>query len=275
MIKDRWSRLSDILSLDVLRYARKQIRELQDMEEWSDEEIWQAIVAERGQDDVADGQISTFDLKSEEWELFTNPATVVSSELLRMEEVPIPHGYNRVISQVVLMKKLREVSALIGFTRIISPGDYADIDEIPDIRRVRLSRKATDWVPASEVNGEGIFIRLREDAILDWLSAKPVKDKSRAFAMAHGAFRKTRKVPNPAANFPGIRYALLHSLAHALIRQLSIECGYGAASIRERIYSSDGVNDQPMAGILLYTAAPDSEGTLGGLVALGQQDAGS
>jgi len=49
-----------------------------------------------------------------------------------------------------------------------------------------------------------------------------------------------------------------------------LDCGYTAASVRERIYSRqpDEANG-PMAGILLYTAAPDSEGTLGGLVELG------
>jgi len=62
----------------------------------------------------------------------------------------------------------------------------------------------------------------------------------------------------------------LHSLAHALIRQFSVECGYAAASLRERIYSSTPDDEEAMAGILIYTAAPDSEGTLGGLVTLGE-----
>ena len=31
-------------------------------------------------------------------------------------------------------------------------------------------------------------------------------------------------------------------------------------------------DEEPMAGVLLYTAAPDSEGTLGGLVALGDPE---
>ena len=88
----------------------------------SDEEIWQAIVTERGQDDAADSQISTFDLKSEEWELFKILQRLYPVNFFGWG-VPIPPGYDRVISQVVLMKKLREVSALIGFTRIISPGD--------------------------------------------------------------------------------------------------------------------------------------------------------
>src|SRR4051794_12592654 len=74
-----------------------------------------------------------------------------------------------------------------------------------------------------------------------------------------------------AQGWPGIGYVLLHALAHALIRELALECGYGASSIRERIYSARP--DAPeTAGVLLYTAAPDSEGTLGGLVSLGEPD---
>ena len=65
---------------------------------------------------------------------------------------------------------------------------------------------------------------------------------------------------------------LLHSFAHALIRELALECGYTASSIRERIYAATGADGEPMAGVLLYTAAPDSEGTLGGLVALGEPE---
>ena len=65
---------------------------------------------------------------------------------------------------------------------------------------------------------------------------------------------------------------LLHSFAHALIRELALECGYTASSIRERIYAADGQDGEPMAGVLLYTAAPDSEGTLGGLVSLGEPE---
>ena len=71
-----------------------------------------------------------------------------------------------------------------------------------------------------------------------------------------------------------MRYVLLHSLSHTLIRQFSLECGYSTASIRERIYSRPQSSEHaPMAGLLLYTAWPDSEGTLGGLVSLGDPKA--
>jgi hypothetical protein len=67
-----------------------------------------------------------------------------------------------------------------------------------------------------------------------------------------------------------MRYVLLHSFSHAVIRQLSIECGYTTASVGERIYHQDGADGEPMAGVLIYTSAADSEGTLGGLCALGE-----
>ena len=62
----------------------------------------------------------------------------------------------------------------------------------------------------------------------------------------------------------------LHTLAHLLIKRLSFDAGYGASSIRERIYSAPEGHPHRMAGILLYTAAGDADGTLGGLVELGR-----
>lgn len=75
----------------------------------------------------------------------------------------------------------------------------------------------------------------------------------------HDKWRADRRlVPG---GWPDVRYVLLHTFAHALIREFALECGYSASGIAERIYARSG--DAPMAGIMLYTAAPDSEGTLG------------
>ena len=95
------------------------------------------------------------------------------------------------------------------------------------------------------------------------------RDARSAVLRAHRHWRAQRKL-EPSLGFPGLRYVLLHSLSHALIRQFSVECGYAAASLKERIYSSTPDDEEAMAGILIYTAAPDSEGTLGGLVTLGE-----
>jgi hypothetical protein len=97
-----------------------------------------------------------------------------------------------------------------------------------------------------------------------------VQQLQQEFLEAHKGWRKLRSMHPLQEGFPGIRLVLLHSLAHALMRQIVLDCGYTAASVRERLYSRyPGEDGGPMAGILLYTAAPDSEGTLGGLVELG------
>jgi hypothetical protein len=91
------------------------------------------------------------------------------------------------------------------------------------------------------------------------------------FREAHQRWRSARGLEPAHEYYPGMRYVLLHSFAHSLIRQLAVECGYTAASLRERIYARGPGEEKPeMAGVLIYTAAPDSEGTLGGLVSLGE-----
>ena len=94
--------------------------------------------------------------------------------------------------------------------------------------------------------------------------------ETRKLVAGHKGWRNARHL-DPNEGYPGVRYVLLHTVAHLLIRELALECGYNAASIRERIYA-DTQSEQPQAGILVYTAAADSDGTLGGLVDLGKPD---
>jgi hypothetical protein len=184
-----------------------------------------------------------------------------------------PQGFAACISEVVLVERLREVRALVGFTRIDSPGDFDTGVEISTERRAPLSRYPARWVPASEVRGEGIFIRFDEGAVSAWCETDAARRREQEFLASHRRWRRRRNLDPPDAGFPGIRYVLLHSFAHAFIRLLALGAGYTAASIRERIYSRDpGPAGEPMAGVLVYTAAPDSEGTLGGLVSLGRPE---
>jgi hypothetical protein len=123
------------------------------------------------------------------------------------------------------------------------------------------------------VRGEGIFLRFDEAVISAWCATDAAREREQEFLAAHRQWRAMRNIDPPDAGFPGIRYVLLHSFAHAFIRQLALDSGYTSASIRERIYSRDpGSEGGPIAGVLLYTAAPDSEGTLGGLVSLGEPE---
>ncbi len=134
---------------------------------------------------------------------------------------------------------------------------------------MKIARGNPSWVPANEIRGEGIFFQFSETEIQNWLGR--AQRLHLEFFSAHKQWRKDRGLQPIEDFYPGLRYVLLHSFAHALIRQLSLECGYTAASLRERIYSRNPGTDRPeMAGVLIYTAAPDSEGTLGGLVSLGK-----
>lgn len=57
----------------------------------------------------------------------------------------------------------------------------------------------------------------------------------------------------------------MHTLAHVLITEWSLDAGYPSSALRERLYCDDD-----MAGLLVYTATSDSAGSLGGLVAQGE-----
>lgn len=131
-----------------------------------------------------------------------------------------------------------------------------------------LCKGKPNWVPAGEVHGEGIFIRFNEKAISQWESSDAVLLRDQKIELGHRGWRNARGL-DPEISYPGIRYTMLHTFSHLLIRELALECGYNAASIRERIYAD---KDNKMAGVLIYTAAADSDGTLGGLVDLGRPE---
>lgn len=263
LVEWNWADLEECESARDVKLKRKLLRGLT---RYNDDEIWAAVL-QRKEASGADEDESR-DLREPEWAVFSNPDPNLTSRDFKLRTVAPPEAYRKVIDKVVLAERLREVRALTGFTRIESPGDYTEIGDFPRDQRVPLCRKDPKWVPTSEIRGEGVFVQFAEAAIEKWVSK--VKTREVEFFEAHKRWRQNRGL-EPNDGFPTMRYVLLHSLAHALIRQFAVECGYTTASIRERIYSRPPGGDQePMAGILLYTAAPDSEGTLGGLVALGE-----
>ena len=268
LVERHWPVLEKATSREILA-AFRDVGTLSAFESWTDDELWAVVEAKRSR--TEDAAEAVVDLKIAEWAAFSRPGAMAKSEDFRLTEVAPPPAYAPEIEQVVLVEKLRVVKALTGFTRIQSPGDFADPSEIPRDIRVPLTRGEPTWVPAAEVRGEGIFLRVRESALQKYCKRNDLEHLDKAFLDAHAAFRRARKIEPAHGHFPGLRYVVLHTLSHLLIRQLAIDCGYSAASIAERIYSR-GPDDPagPMAGILLYTAAADSEGTLGGLVALGQ-----
>jgi len=274
LVQENWAMLQFVANKGALAFPRG-TGQLGELAKYSDDEIWEAI--ERRRDEISkeageEESEEPSNIKEPEWRVFTQATPDVNSSDFRLRPVDVPSAYMGVIDSVILVERMREVRAIAGFTRIDSPGEFSEPgagDEIENI--ATLSRKPPTWVPAVEVRGEGIFIQFNEGKVESWLQRDSVVSQNAAFFDTHVRWRDARFIADPLAHYPGIRYVMLHTFAHTLMRQLAMEAGYSAASLRERIYSQNPEDPGgPMAGILIYTAATDSEGTLGGLVKLGE-----
>lgn len=175
------------------------------------------------------------------------------------------------IDLISAVRRLREVRALCGFSRIQPyPVNVEDIDEAIRARRIApLSATRKDWRPAVEIRGEGIFFRLREERLAQWAAQESIRQRAELLDEILARHCSSFSIPKSYVITP--RHLLVHSLAHILLRRLSLDCGYSSASLRERLYISEGEEgNPPMAGLLIYTASPDSDGSLGGLVNLAE-----
>ena len=167
-----------------------------------------------------------------------------------------------VLSGIGLVRKLRETSVLVGFSRILPVEDPTSPDLLPMSQNTSLG-----WLPATVVHGEGIFLDFNENNLGRWAESSHVKERVSSLSRHYNERRHERGLGSAEITE---KYVLLHTIAHALIAQLSFDCGYGSAALRERIYCDLEDPDRPMQGLLIYTASGDSEGTLGGLVRQGE-----
>lgn len=162
-------------------------------------------------------------------------------------------GWRALIPDVVLVDRLREVRVLTHFER----------HTMREVVRSNLNADA-DFLPAVEVFGEGFFLRFDEEALSSWERSDPVIDRCRKLLERHhDKGLKWLAEPTP-------RYVLLHTFAHLLLRNTAFEAGYSTSALRERLYVTTSGTGPAMAGVLIYTAAGDHEGTLGGLVRMGE-----
>ncbi|MFD9941441.1 DrmB family protein [Nonomuraea sp. NPDC059023] len=188
-----------------------------------------------------------------------HPNLVVSSA-----GTPYEHVITEAFSRVRLVESLRETRALWGFTRLASSG--LKLKEGKSKLWKNQPAPERDWLPAYTVSGEGIYLELDEERLRDWEGRDEVQDRANRIALRYSDLPPDRLLA-PKEITP--RFFLIHTVAHLLINQLVFECGYSTASLRERLYVSNE-HDAPMAGMLIYTAAGDAEGTMGGLVRMGK-----
>ena len=193
-----------------------------------------------------------------------DPAYASNKKHFKAEEDVLPRGLAKSFSRVIKITRLRDVMVLLGFTRTSAPDPDAEQEQQVNIVKLNKSRNEP-WLPAVEVNGEGLFVEFNKDSINQWLSKPSVKMLSKQYEFCYEQYCLSR---GWTQNFKkNAKYVLMHTFAHLLIKEMSLQSGYSSSSIKERIYCGDD-----MCGVLLYTGSSDKEGSLGGLVELGNYD---
>ena len=122
------------------------------------------------------------------------------------------------------------------------------------------------FAPAIERYGEGLFLRFDSQKLADWANRPGTRDRL-AF-LDRAAVHWSQEAKKNVGVRHGGPFLLAHSLAHALMAEIALDCGYPASALNERIYALPPATDgAPMrVGLLIYTATAGTQGTLGGLV---------
>ena len=237
--------------------------------------------------DSTDSDFKSHQLLRDEYNALCEKEANDEDKNFKIKEVEVPAKYKNYISKIRLVKKLREVQVLKGFNRILpefSPNDGSIRDNFGIVNEpyyVQISDDSThknkaNWLPAIQLIGEGIFIELNQNTIQEWEEKASVR-----YAKMKKALETDQTGEKLKEKFSE-QYVLLHTLSHLLIRQLAYDCGYNTASLKEKIYSTLNIlnkstgkyerDKKEMAGILIYTASSDSDGSLGGLVRQGETE---
>ncbi|TBH59768.1 DUF1998 domain-containing protein [Rhizobium leguminosarum] len=174
-----------------------------------------------------------------------------------------------VLDRIVAVHRLKAVTCLYGFTRLEPAPTMADqlLEDVSLAVDGAPLGLRSDWLPAMEQLGEGIFFSVRPSSIRQWLQRPSVVDRGNALTTGAAHYQRRHNVKQ---RFPGTPYVLLHTLAHALMEEISLDCGYPLSSLKERVYASSGGTEGGVDryGMLIYTASAGAQGTLGGLTAV-------
>lgn len=271
--KEVWKTVQNVTSAEELVMLTKLIAHVSSaLQGYSTEKVLAAIKAEAAAGDAT----AERPLRSAEYDRLINapleqagivPDAGVQFAAYRVPKhrLDLPAGFQG----LVVVPELREVRVQVSFSRFDSIGANLQGEYEFEGRAVKpavltLPTGNQKWLPAAEIRGEGVFVELDEEAIRAWEKRPAVIQRAEQLLRAYEVDAK--------GPFPGVRFYLLHSLSHLLLTAVSLECGYAASSIRERIYCGQAEIDGPnMAGVMLTTGTTGSEGTLGGLVEEGRR----
>lgn len=166
---------------------------------------------------------------------------------------------------VVLLDKLRDTRAYVGFTRIFPWGE----EETGGINaQIHKCYGSTKEVYGDVVRGEGIFLQFNADRLDAWMGNPSVS--ARLGQLEPRKFGEVMRSMGLNEEWEAKAFMFIHSFSHAIISALAGQAGYNTSSLKERIYVGPDGLDGRMFGLLIYTNSGDSEGSLGGLVRMGR-----
>lgn len=261
-----WEYLEAVETIEELQYERKKAKVKAALDGITEEEAFAEIQVRRGGHPKAEKKVKVAELE-----------TLVAAKEELGEDRPNGNFFARGLSRtawdrpwmkdiirVVLVHRLREVVAQVGFTRFEAAAPDMEGELEMGVRRASLAREVS-WLPAVENKGEGVFIQFSTESIEQWVDRTDVQARGEQLDAGFACWKDERQGSH--REFPGMPYIMLHSFSHMLITAVALECGYPASSIRERIYALPGIG----YGVLLYTGTSDAEGTLGGLIHVGRR----
>lgn len=216
-------------------------------------------------DNVDDSDATSEDFRREEYLVLRES---IDEDLLRIKPAQLKEydpEISNYFSRIMLVVKLKETRALTGFSRI-----FATNEQTLGERKAMLRKHKNvwnNWLPAYEVYGEGIFFEFDENKLKEWEQQSEIVSRIQKLNKRYINVQQNRRLREQEIT---PRFVLLHTFSHILMNRLTFECGYSSAALKERLYVSCDPN-QPMSGLLVYTADGDAEGTMGGLVRMGNK----
>ena len=200
--------------------------------------------------DSHDDEGSMQDIMEDEYSAILSDNNSVGSDDFVTHDEEVLDDYSQIIERVIAVERLTEITAMVGFSRLTSNYGVGD----PNLAPIAKTKK--EWLPGIEQKGEGIFVKFNQELLDKWSKKYEMYYSEMGQHLRKSLFTNERFSP---------QYVFLHTFSHLFIRELSNLCGYSAASIKERIYSTYQGSAKQMSGILIYTSTSDSDGSLGGL----------
>lgn len=198
----------------------------------------------------------------EEYEVFSKNREMDLPKL-KFKDIALPDELKPYFNKISQVETLCVTTTQMNFFR----------SELPTVERSQVTGKINypegmklfgsnaDKVfvyPAYQSFGEGLFFEFNIDKLKEFTSIKEQFDPERYKRRDRRLCSQLSAQLDMYGNAE--KFYLIHTFAHALIKELEFACGYPSASIAERVYYSD-----KMHGVLIYTTG-SSEGSMGGLV---------